>query len=241
MDNKKHTYILIHGAWHASWCWETIASQLKEAGHTVVTPDLPGHGTNEQDFTEINLSTYVKYIVSLINAQEQRVILVGHSMAGIIISQTAEYIPEKIKKLIYLVAFIPKNKQSLSDTARQSETLGISTEMQIDDNKNEIKLNLSKRTKELFFNYCSPNQADRALYLLQPEPLKPFIEPLKLTQQHFGKVDKVYIECVRDLTITLPDQKRMYKNIVKNVITLNADHSPFLSDSNNLVKALLAL
>jgi pimeloyl-ACP methyl ester carboxylesterase len=35
------TYVLIHGAWHGGWCWEKVKSLLEQAGHRVLTPDLP--------------------------------------------------------------------------------------------------------------------------------------------------------------------------------------------------------
>ena len=45
------TYVLVHGSWHGAWCWFKITARLRAAGHTVVVPDMPGHG---RDFGTAN-------------------------------------------------------------------------------------------------------------------------------------------------------------------------------------------
>ena len=107
------TYILIHGAWHGSWCWQRVASHLQNLGHSVITPDLPGHHHNHRNFKRITLRTYVNRIEEIIQTIQQPVILVGHSMAGIVLTQLAENMPDKIDLLIYVSAFIPQNGGSL--------------------------------------------------------------------------------------------------------------------------------
>lgn len=87
------TYILLHGAWHGAWAWKEIVPKLRTLGHVVYTPDLPGHGNNKVDFKHVNLTLYTQAIIDLIKKIDSKVILIGHSMAGIIISQVAEYIP----------------------------------------------------------------------------------------------------------------------------------------------------
>ncbi len=46
------TYVLIHGAWHGSWCWDKVVPLLKKKGHKVEAPDLPGHGRDKRLFPE---------------------------------------------------------------------------------------------------------------------------------------------------------------------------------------------
>jgi len=49
------TYVLIHGAWHGSWCWEKVIHLLEKAGHKVIAPDLPGHGKDKTPIQEVTL------------------------------------------------------------------------------------------------------------------------------------------------------------------------------------------
>ena len=39
-----HIFFLIHGAWSGGRCWDHIRPMLEAEGHTVIVPDLPGHG-----------------------------------------------------------------------------------------------------------------------------------------------------------------------------------------------------
>ena len=97
-------YVLIHGACHGSWCWDNVVPLLQKKGHLVEAPDLPGHGKDKTPIQEVTLQSCVDKVCSVIEAQSEPVILVGHSMGGIILSQVAEQIPDKIKTLVYLTA-----------------------------------------------------------------------------------------------------------------------------------------
>lgn len=238
----RKNFILLPGAWHASWCWRHIVPTLLKKGHSAMTPDLPGHGKDETPFAGITLKTYVDKISSIVASSDGLVTLVGHSMAGVVISQIAENMPHKIDQLIYVAAYIPKNNGSLLQEAKQAKTPGISTEMLINETGNEITLKKTERVKELFFNNCSKAEANEALLLLQKEPLKPFSDIITISKERFGKVKKLYIECMQDKAIQTEDQKRMYSNAVCDVIRIaNADHSPFFSTPVELCNAILGL
>jgi len=102
----KKTYILVHGAWHNNFCWSRLAPKIEKMGHKVIAPNLPGHGSNIEDFKKINLSDYVRTIKNFVVSNKERVVLVGHSMAGIVISQVAEDIPQKKSVLWPILAVL---------------------------------------------------------------------------------------------------------------------------------------
>lgn len=236
---SKKTFILVHGAWHGQWSWKYVTPLLKKHGHNVIDSDLPGHGKNEVKFRGITLSTYVNHVTDLVKAQKMPVILAGHSMAGVIISQVAENIPQDIDKLVYIAAFIPGNNESLMQEGKKSKSLGVSTEISIDEQKNEIDLKKTSRVQELFFNCCTENDAKLGMSLLQKEPFRPFVDPIKISDERLGKVKKLYIECLQDNAVAPEDQKRMYTLANCDVVSINADHSPFFSAVDELVNAIL--
>ncbi len=45
LGNLKKTCILVHGDWHAGWCWNNVATKIKGYSQ-ILAPDLPGHGNN---------------------------------------------------------------------------------------------------------------------------------------------------------------------------------------------------
>jgi pimeloyl-ACP methyl ester carboxylesterase len=105
-------YVLIHGGNHGAWCWDKVASLLRKEGHLVEAPDLPGHGKDKTPIQDVTLQSCIDEVCSVINAQSEPVILVGHSMGGLVISQVAEQVPDKIRVLVYLSALLLRSGES---------------------------------------------------------------------------------------------------------------------------------
>jgi pimeloyl-ACP methyl ester carboxylesterase len=78
--------VLVHGLWLGAWCWDDIAKDLRFAGHEVYVPDLPGHGDDQTPVSAITLESYVDALAPLLS---EKPVVVGHSMAGIVISSLA--------------------------------------------------------------------------------------------------------------------------------------------------------
>lgn len=112
------TYVLVHGAWHGSWCWKRVRKALQARGHEVFTPTLTGVGERSHLLSrQVNLDTHIDDVVNLIQWEElSDVVLCGHSYGGCVISGVADRIPDRIGALVYLDAFVLKNGQCLHDT-----------------------------------------------------------------------------------------------------------------------------
>lgn len=232
--------ILLHGAWHGAWCWERVVALLKQKHQSVLAPDLPGHGVKKQPpFTGITLNTYVDFVCDLVAGANQRVTLVGHSMAGVVISQVAEKMPDAIDELIYVAAFIPANNQSLVESAGQITSPGVSSEMSMDMPNNAIHLNFSPRLQPLFYNRCHQEDIELAFSSAQPQPLRPMVDRVNLSTEKFGSVKKRYIVCEHDVALTANDQRQFAQHINSEIVSLEADHSPFFSATSLLVDQLL--
>lgn len=110
------TYVLVHGAWHGGWCWRDVATALRAAGHTVFTPTHTGLGERTHQRSEaITLETHVRDVCGCIESEElSDVVLCGHSYGGMVITGVADRMPERVKSLVYLDAFVPQHGQSLN-------------------------------------------------------------------------------------------------------------------------------
>lgn len=233
------TYLLIHGAWHNKSVWGHILP-LFPSEHTVASLDLPGHGDNQKAFDKIYMQTYVDYVINTIHHLNDKVILVGHSMAGMIISQVAEMVPELIERLVYVSAFVPAHAENLLDIGQKFSQAGASTEMVWDKTHRFIDLKQRQNLQDLFYNACNKNLAHKAMQLLTPEPMLPFFDRMNLSDKKFGQVKKQYIECLKDNTIPIKDQRIMQNKIMCSVSSIkNADHSPFYSTPFDLVQSFL--
>ena len=109
------TFVLVHGAWHGSWCWKRVRQALQAQGHNVFTPTLTGVGERSHLSSPlVTLDTHIDDVVNLIRWEElSNVVLCGHSYAGCVISGVADRIPERIARLIYLDAFVLEDGESL--------------------------------------------------------------------------------------------------------------------------------
>ncbi|HDR7586912.1 alpha/beta fold hydrolase [Bacillus sp. SIMBA_074] len=229
------TYVLVHGAWQGEWAWDLVKPQLEAFGHTVITLDLPGSGKDTTPSQNITLDSYVNAVTTIINQQNEKVILVGHSMGGIVITQTAELIPNKIDKLVYLCAFLPQNGESLGSK------LDGEAGPQFSINENDMTAELiPELIEQTFLNATEDGSIKGASFnQMRPQPLGPFQKELKISEENFGTVNRIYIETTLDRAIPIDFQRRMHtETTCTKIITLEADHSPFFSKTTELVSHL---
>jgi pimeloyl-ACP methyl ester carboxylesterase len=223
------TYILVHGAWHGAWCWDKFIRTLEQAGHEAVAFDLPAHGRDRTPVQGLARQHYVERVIQAIDAQRQPVVLVGHSLGGLTISSVAEQRPDKIKVLVYLTAVLLRNGESLPEVAARNEPSLVASNLSLSPDGTMSSVNLDQ-VKEIFYADCSDLDIERAKELLGPEPLGPRAERVRITDQRFGRVPRVYIECLQDNAIRPSFQKNMYTATpCKTVYSINTSHSPFLS------------
>jgi pimeloyl-ACP methyl ester carboxylesterase len=109
------TFVLVHGAWHGSWCWKRVRNALRAQGHDVFTPTLTGVGERSHLLTPaVNLDTHITDVENLIRWEDlSNVVLCGHSYGGCVIGGVADRVPERIQALVYLDAFILDSGENL--------------------------------------------------------------------------------------------------------------------------------
>jgi pimeloyl-ACP methyl ester carboxylesterase len=116
--------VLVHGAWHGGWCWRRVADRLTATGRYVVAPTLTGVGERSHLASDsISLSTHIEDVVNEIKWKDlERLVLVGHSYGGMVITGVAEQVRERIAAIVYLDAFLPADGQSLLALAKRPTT-----------------------------------------------------------------------------------------------------------------------
>jgi pimeloyl-ACP methyl ester carboxylesterase len=110
-------YVLIHGAFHGGWCWTRVRSLLESKGHRVFTPTLTGLGDRSHLLSrDVGLDTHIADVTNLMVWEElSDNVLVGHSYGGFVVRHAADRMPERIRSLIYLDAFVPDNGKAVCD------------------------------------------------------------------------------------------------------------------------------
>lgn len=108
----KEIFVFVHGAWAGGWVWDYVAPFLQRLGHQTIAVDLPGHGNDPADISTQTGETYAKKVIQIICNLDRQVILVGNSMGGSVISRIGEAIPLRIKKIVYIAAFLLQDGES---------------------------------------------------------------------------------------------------------------------------------
>jgi pimeloyl-ACP methyl ester carboxylesterase len=105
------TFVLVHGAWAGGWKWRYVAPMLRRAGQEVHTPTLTGVGERAHLASpDIDLGVHIEDVVALMEMDDLRgVVLLGHSYGGMVVSGVAERCPERLRRLVYLDAFVPED------------------------------------------------------------------------------------------------------------------------------------
>ncbi len=240
MNTQQETYVLVHAAWLGAWQWEKVSKKLIENGQNVVAPNLPGHGNDKTSPSEIKMDHYVNTIIDILDQQQDPVILVGHSFNGITISRVAELRPNKVKKLVYLTAFLLPNGGSFFKAVQGVEGSKAVENFYLSEDKT-YALVKSEEIQNAFAHDIPKEAFDQAKPYIVPEPSAPLMYELEITDQNFGQIPKYYIECTDDRAIPIEVQRAMYKGKVKKTFTLRSSHTPNFSQPDKLAQILLAI
>jgi len=232
----KKTFILVHGSWHSAWNWHRVVPKLEASGHTAIAIDLPGMGRDKTPIQQVKMHDTVEKICQLIDSIDGKVILVGHSKNGIMISQAAEYRPHKIEKLVYLAAYLVPNGRTQREYS-QMDTKGVlKPYVRIDESIQAHTLD-PVIYREGLYHDCDENITLQARYILSHEPIESGMVPLHLSDENFGSVPRYYIECTDDRAVTPFIQQKMYNELAcEKVYRMNSSHSPFFSQPEKLVE-----
>jgi pimeloyl-ACP methyl ester carboxylesterase len=235
---QPHHFVLIAGAWHGAWCWKKVAPLLEARGHHVNAPELPATGADPADPASVTLESWARFVADVVAREPQPATLVGHSRGGIVISRVAELVPERLRRLVYVSAYLLPAGATLAAAARTDAESLVPPNMI--PAAGGVTCNLRAEViRPALFGQCTDADYEYALARMTPEPLKPLVTPLRVTTPRFGSVPRAYIECLQDRTVTLAAQRRMQADLPCDpVLGLDSDHSPFLSHPEELARLL---
>jgi pimeloyl-ACP methyl ester carboxylesterase len=238
-------FVLVHGAWHGSWCWRRVVDALRAAGHRVHTPTLTGVGERVHLMTPaITLETHITDVEKAIEAEEMTdVVLAVHSYAGMIGTAIADRHPGLLQHLVYVDAVVAEPGEGSSSTHPSTVR--------------EARLAAAAASPD--YSYPPP---DASVYGLSgddydwvqrrqtPQPGHAYVTPLDFDPRRVAAVARTFISCTQPPLATI-DAMRL--RVVdpgfwdgawmagggSRVIEMNTGHDPMVSAPAELTRILL--
>ena len=221
-------FALVHGSCQDAWVWPKVIPALRAAGHGAVAMDLPIGAPNA------GASEYADAVVSALADLGEPPVLVGHSMAGMVIPVVAARRP--VQLLVFLAAAIPKLGSSLFDRFRGEER-----DMFQPDWPGKDPSRSRQHALDYLFHDCDAALAEEAIAHLRPQASsRVAIEPPPI--QKWPAVPSQSIICTEDRTFN-PEWSRKASRALLGVepIEIPGGHCPFLSRSDLLATELAGL
>ena len=166
---------------------------LRAHGAEVYTPTLTGLGERAHLASrEVSLETHVRDVMGTIESERlDDVVLVGHSYAGVVVTAVADRMPQRISRLVYLDAMVPRAGQSLYDTAGPVFRERIEGLVKTQGEGWYIPIPTAER-----MGLFAQEDIDFAMPRLVPHPARTFAEPVNLRGPWASPVRRTYINCI---------------------------------------------
>lgn len=222
-------FVLVHGAYHGSWCWDELRTELERGGHPSSAVDLP------IDDPDAGAERYVDDVVRAIPKQADAVVVVGHSIAGLIIPVVASR--SRTAMTIYLCGLLPVPGLSF-DAQHAGNAAGYTPSESASSHADGSVSWPEQGAIELFYQDCAPHVAQAAARRLRRQFWKVTQEVTPLRQ--WPAVPTAYILCTDDRAISRAYALRAARRQLGiDPIELPGGHSPFLSRPRVLAQALV--
>ena len=235
------TYVLVHGAWHTGAEIEPAAEQIRKMGHTVHCPTLAGNRKGD-DRSRIGLAAAAESLCAFLRENQLRdVRLVGHSYGGMVISAAADAMPERIKRLVYVNAFVPLPGESLNDMV-PPQYVGLFDSIAA-ANGGAVMLPFPI-WREAFINDADLALATSAYERLNPHPYKTFTDKIALKAPLAAlQIGKSYVNCQQDTALPhgLPWHPRLSERLgLFRLIECAGSHEIWFTDPQTIARAVVA-
>ncbi|MCD0484079.1 alpha/beta fold hydrolase [Streptacidiphilus sp. ASG 303] len=218
-DNPRPTLLLVHGAWHGSWCWDRVRPLLEDDGWATRTVDLPSAGG-----PDAGLHDDSRAVLAEMERIDGPVVVVAHSYGGAPVSQALASAPG-VAHAVYVAAFQLDAGESLLGqygAPLPEEPHGVQP--------------VPDDPVHLFYGGVPAAEAEEAARRLVPQSTRSFAETL--TGAGWHTVPSTYVVCEQDRALPLQNQEAMAAR-AGAVHRLASHHSPFLSAPGEFA-ALLA-
>ncbi|CAG4896020.1 alpha/beta fold hydrolase [Paraburkholderia saeva] len=238
--------ILLHGGKHGSWCWEPLARVMEAQGNPfarIIALDMPGCGRKrDRDPEGLSLANIARELNGELRAAQVRdAVLVGHSIAGVLLPMMAVEDPALFSRLIYLTTSVPVEGQTITQmmgTSRQGtnpDEVGWPVDL--------ATASLEDMSRAMFGRDLDDKQFAWLLTEVAQDKTPPAtqFEPVSRSGYVELGMKATYIVTLRDDILPPAWQRRFAERLnCDNKVEIDTPHEPFVSHPQLLASTLIA-
>lgn len=222
--------LLLHGSGHGAWCWRDLIPELRALGHAPRAMNMPSHGGDPTPLDEVTLDGCTASVVSELG---EDTVVVAHSWGGYPATLAADIAPGRIRRLIYLCAYVPRDGLSLVDMRKLAPRQPILKALRRAPDGRSYDIDPA-HARDVFYADCPPGTTEFALAHLTPQATLPQTSPARLGTGHL-QVPRSYIRTLQDNAIPSEFQAQMVAGWpAEDVVEMATAHSPFFADPAGL-------
>ena len=214
--------VLVHGLFADGSSWSEVISRLQAAGMNVTSVQNP-------------LTTFDDAVTAtqrVLARQDGPTILVGHSFAGMIVTEVG--VDPKVFAVVYVAARAPDAEEDYAELAKKFPTPPASAGVVFDGDEGRL-------TESAFLNDFAgdlPEANAKVLYAVQ-EPFRKALLTAKTKHAAWRSKPSFYAISTQDRTINPDLQRFMAKRMGATTIEVNASHLSLISHPQEITDLIL--
>jgi pimeloyl-ACP methyl ester carboxylesterase len=238
----KPTVVFVHGGQHTGACWHPTIDEMKRLDPSVSTAvvNLPGRAGEPGDLATLTIDQCVQSALRQIAADvpgDGRVVLVGHSMAGITLPGVVTALGDRVARAVYVACCVPPQGTSVMSTL-QPPVSWIAGAM-----SRFVKVSQplpGPAAAWMFANGMTKEQKRAVVAGLVPESAVVTREPVD--RSGMPSRPTTWVLTARDHSLKPAAQRQFIANLghVDDVVEIDTCHNVMMSEPTKLAELLLA-
>lgn len=239
-------FLLVHGGFHAAWCWDRTIETLSRIGYEGVAVDLPGHGALvDQESTLANRRD------AILSALQPGDVLVGHSGGGFDITLAADGAPDLVRHMVSLAAALPREGRTYPEAMAMrddDQELGDGFDADVGEMLSYLRFDEDGAmtfadfdgARKYFYHDCDEQTARWAFNRLGPERFgDTTVTPVSVPQFWAADLPRSFIVCEQDRSMPRWLADTVTRRLGVQQLAIDSSHSPFLSRPCELAELLV--
>jgi pimeloyl-ACP methyl ester carboxylesterase len=224
--------VLVHGGSFSASCWDLVIPHVEGP---VLAVDLPGRGSHPADLRSVTIERAAASVAADVDAAGfDRVVLVGHSLAGCSMPATIGVLGDRVSRAVFVACTVPDDGTSVVDTLPTDIQVLTRAYLEADDHG----VLDAEMAKALFGNDLDDLQFAWLLERMTPEAPNLLVQPVDLSPLR-SDMPRTWVRPLHDAIVEPDKQLRFAGNVGRcEVIDIDTGHMCMISEARALAAIL---